>query len=92
MKIQYNIEFETSLSNNTSKHSLQGSRLQWARHIQRISEEILTKRARKTKEGGRRRRGRPRLRWRDSGKRDLERTELNNRKWEGMADDHDGWR
>ena len=33
-----------------------GSRLRWTGHIQRMSEERLTKRTRKTKEVGRRRR------------------------------------
>ena len=40
-----------------------GRRLRWTGHIQRMSVERLTKRARKTEEGGRRRRGRPTLRW-----------------------------
>ena len=29
-------------------------------------------------------------RWRDSAKRDLERTEVNNQEWESMAEDRDG--
>ena len=47
--------------------------------IQRMSEERLTKRAWKTEETGRRRRGRPRLRWRDRVKRTLERALVNSR-------------
>ena len=57
-----------------------------------MSEKRLTKRAGKAEEGGRRRRGRLRLRWRDSVKRDLERSEVNSREWERMAEDCDGWR
>ena len=55
------------------------SRLRWAGHIQRMSEERLRKRAWKTEETGRRRRGRAKLRWIDSvSKRHLERAEVNN--------------
>ena len=38
-----------------------GSRLQWAGHIQGMSEERLKKRAWKTEEGGRRKKGRSKL-------------------------------
>ena len=47
-----------------------GSRLQWAGHIERISEERWTERALETEKGGRRRRGRPKIRWRENVKRE----------------------
>ena len=61
-----------------------GSRLRWAGHIQRMSEERLTKRERKTEEDDRRRRGRPKLRWMDCVKRDIEMAKVNRSrgKWE----------
>ena len=71
--------------------SLLVSRLRWARHIQRMSEESVTKRAGKTEEGDRRRRGRLTFRWRDRVKRDIERAEVNSQEWERM-EDCDGWR
>ena len=58
------------------------SRLRLAGHIKRMSEERLTKRAGKTEVGGRRRRGRPKLRWMDSVKRDIEMAEMNSRERE----------
>ena len=45
------------------------SRLQWAGHIERMAGDRLPKRAAELREQGRRRRGRPRLRWEDCVKR-----------------------
>ena len=41
------------------------SRLQWAGHVERMADERLPKRAAELREQGRRRRGRPMLRWED---------------------------
>ena len=46
-------------------------RLQWAGHIERMAHDRLPKRAAELREEGRRRRGRPRLRWEDCVKRDV---------------------
>ena len=46
------------------------SRLQWAGHVERMGDGSLPKRAAELREQGRRRRGRPRLRWEDCVKRD----------------------
>ena len=45
------------------------SRLQWAGYVERMADDRLPKRAAELREQGRRRRGRPRLRWEDSVKR-----------------------
>ena len=45
------------------------NRLQWAGHVERMADDRLPKRAAELRERGRRRRGRPRLRWEDSVKR-----------------------
>ena len=50
---------------------LASSRLQWAGHVERMADDRLPKRATELREQGRRRRGRPRLRWEDCGKRDV---------------------
>ena len=47
------------------------SRLQWAGHVERMPDDILPKRAAELREQGRRRRGRPGLRWKDCVKRDV---------------------
>ena len=60
--------------------------------IQRMCEERLTKRERTTYDGSRRRKGRTKLRWMNSVKRDLEWAELNSRewkKWQKIATDGD---
>ena len=43
-------------------------------------------------EGGRRRRGRPELRWKDYVKRDIERAGTNDQKWNTIAEDRGRWR
>ena len=47
--------------------------LQWAGHVERMADDRLPKRAAALREQGRRRRGRPRLRWEDCVKRDVRR-------------------
>ena len=47
------------------------SRLQWAGHVERMADDRLPKRAAELREQGKRRRGRPRLRWEDCVKRDV---------------------
>ena len=51
------------------------SRLQWAGHVERMADDRLTKRAAELREQGRRRRGRPRLRWEYCVKRDVRKAE-----------------
>ena len=47
------------------------SRLQRAGHVERIADDRLSKRAEELREEGRRRRGRPRLKWEDCVKRNV---------------------
>ena len=69
-----------------------GSRMRWAGHVQRMGEDRLSKRAWKAEEGGRRRRGRPKLRWKDCVKRDLENEGTNGQEWKTIAEDRGRWR
>ena len=46
-------------------------RLQWAGHVERMADDRLPTRAAELREEGRKRRGRPRLRWEDCVKRDV---------------------
>ena len=50
------------------------SRLQWAGHVERMADDRLPNRAAESSEQGRKRRGRPRLRWEDCVKRDVKKT------------------
>ena len=47
------------------------SRLQWAGHVERMADDRLPKRAAELRVEGRRRRGRPMLRWEDCVMRDV---------------------
>ena len=55
------------------RKKLARSKLKWAGHIERMGDEKLAKRSDTQKMEGKGRRGRPRMRWEDCVKRDLER-------------------
>ena len=65
--------------------------VQWAGHVERMADERLPKRAAELHEQGRRRRGRPRLRWGDCVKRDVKKTG-GERDWKKKSGDRGGWR
>ena len=67
------------------------SRLQWAGHVERMADERLPKRAAGLREQGRRRRGRPRLRWEDCVKRDVKKTGEEG-DWKKKKQDRVGWK
>ena len=67
------------------------SRLQWAGHVERMADDRLPKRAAELREQGRRRRGRPRLRWEDCVKRDVGRAGVED-DWEKKTRDRGGWK
>ena len=67
-------------------------RLQWAGHVERMADDRLPKRAAELREEGRKRRGRPRLRWEDCVKRDVGRQERRKKKtrdrgWKRLSDE-----
>ena len=67
------------------------SRLQWAGHVERMADDRLSERAAELREQGRRRRGRPRLRWEDCVKRDVKKTGEEG-DWKKKTGDRGGWR
>ena len=67
------------------------SRLQWAGHVERMADHRLLKRAAELREEGRRRRGRPRLRWEDCVKRDV-RKAGEREDWKKKTRDRGGWK
>ena len=64
--------------------------LRWAGHIVRMQDTLPCKKITLDKPEGRRRVGRPNLRWMDGVMRDAER--LGVRNWRIKAKDRDGWR
>ena len=66
------------------------TRLRWAGHIVRMQDNLPCTKITLDKPEGRRRVGRPNLRWMDGVMRDAER--LGVRNWRIKAKDRDGWR
>ena len=66
-------------------------RLQWAGHVERMAGVSLPKRAAELREQGRRRRGKPRLRWEDCVKRDVKKAG-EEEDWKKKTGDRGGWR
>ena len=68
------------------------SRLQWAGHVERMADDRLPKRAVELREQGRRRRGRPRLRWEDCVKRDVKKAGEEGDWKKKKTGDRGGWK
>ena len=66
------------------------TRLRWTGHIVRMQDNLPCKKITLDKSEGRRRVGRPNLRWMDGVVRDAERLGVGN--WKSKAKDRDGWR
>ena len=60
-------------------------------HVERMGDDRLPKRAAELREQGRRRRGRPRLRWEDCVKRDVKKAEEEG-DWKKKTGDRGGWK
>ena len=67
------------------------SRLQWAGHVERMADDRLPKRAAQFREQGRRRRGRPMLRWEYCVKRDVGKAG-EKEDWKKKTRDRGGWK
>jgi len=66
------------------------SRLRWAGHVIRHDDDDLSRRVLLSEPGGKRPRGRPRLRWEDVVKEDA--AKLGCRNWTVVALNREGWR
>ena len=73
------------------RERLMRSRLQWAGNVERMADDRLPKRAAELREQGRRRRGRPMLRWDDCVKRDV-RKAGEEEDWKKKKRDRGGWK
>ena len=77
----------------TMYFTLSQRRLRWLNHILRMGEERITKSMLYSElVDGRRKRGRPTLRFKDVCKRDLKSLNVGTDKWEEFANDRDKWR
>ena len=70
------------------------SQLKWAGHVERMKEDRLPRMAYVHQERGKRKRkrGRPRMRWRDCIERDMRKAELEDVDWRMVAQDRGQWR
>ena len=66
------------------------SRLQWTRYVERTADDRLPKRAAELR-GGRRRCGRPRLRWEDCPRRDVKKAGEEG-DWKKKTSERGGWK
>ena len=83
-KINHNIIREQTKFKDVVRHILK-MKWSWAGHIGRMTDNRWTKKCTRWSPSGKRRRGRPRLRWADDLKRYQER-------WPALTDDRDEWR
>ena len=67
------------------------SRMKWAGHVERMKEDRLKRMAHVHQERGKRKRGRPRMRWRDCIERDMRKAELEDVDWMMVAQDRRQW-
>ena len=68
------------------------SRMKWAGHVERMKEDRLPRMAYAHQERGKRKRGRPCMRWRDCIERDMRKAELEDVDWMMLAQDRAEWR
>ena len=71
---------------------LMKSRLKLAGHVERMNEDRLPSMAYVHQERGKRKRGRPRMRWRDCIEGDMRKAELDDVDWRMVAQDRGQWR
>ena len=71
---------------------IKSRRMRWAGHVARMGEEKGVYRVFVGKPEGKRPLGRPRRRWVDNIRMDLQEVECGNLDWIGLAQDRDRWR
>ena len=71
---------------------IKSRRVRWAGHVARMGEERGLYRVLVGKPEGKRPLGRPRRRWVDNIRMDLQEVECGYMDWIGLAQDRDGWR
>ena len=87
-----NVDIRERLHQPPVSLKLRRARMKWFGHVERMGEERQVKRVMRAEISGRRTRGRPRTRWKDVIKRDLETSGLNLEEAAAEARDRDRWR
>ena len=87
-----NVDIRERLRQPPVSLKLRRARMKWFGHVERMGEERQVKRVMRAQMQGRRPRGRPRTRWKDVIRRDLETSGLSLEEAAAEAQDRDGWR
>ena len=88
----YNDEFHNLYSSPNIFRAINSRRLRWVGHIARMEEGRSAFKILKAKPTGKRPLGRPRRRWEDNIRMDLEEIGINAGNWVDSAQDRDYWR
>ncbi|CAG9827717.1 unnamed protein product [Diabrotica balteata] len=87
---RYNNEIETLFGKGNIVRYIKTNRLRWAGHVVRSDDDRLISNVFWERPDGRRSTGRPRKRWKDAVREDLEKMEV--RPWEIIAQDRNQWK
>ena len=79
-------------NNDHGKSRIKSRRMRWAGHVARVGEGRGVYRVLVGKPEGKRPLGRPRRRWEDNIRMDLQEVGLGYKDWIGLAQDRDRWR
>jgi hypothetical protein len=88
----YNEERNNLYSSPNIVREIKSRRMRWAGHVARVGEGRGVYRILAGKPGGKRPLGRPRLRWEDNIKMDLQAVGCGGMDWNELAQDKDTWR
>lgn len=89
-RIRMNHELDRLIDGADIVRFVKAQRIRWLGHVERMREERWARKVMEWKPPGRRARGRPRKRWLDDVREDLEVMRVRN--WRRKADDRDEWR
>ena len=92
MELQHNEELNDLYSSHNIVQVIKSRRMRWAGHVPCMVEERGVYRVLVGKLGGKRPLGRPRHRWVDNSRMDLEEVGCGYMDWIGQAQDRDTWR
>jgi hypothetical protein len=88
----HNEELQYLYSSHNIVRVIKSRRIRWAGHVARIGEERGMYRSLVEKPEGKRPLGRPRRRWNDNIRMDLQEVGCGGMDWIGLAQDRDRWR
>ena len=88
----YNEELNDLYSSPNNVRVIKSRRMRWAGHVARMGEERGVYRVFLGKQEGKRPLGRPRRRWLDNIRMDLQEVGCGYMDWIGLAQDRNGWR